>query len=216
MIFIKDVTLCAVAWGPVYVKKTIDAFLRFNDEIRFGKTLFFTDNEKYSIPDGVCNVKLPRYFFDKSTSSMKIIGPIHSLDLNPYCKFVLKDIYKYIETSHVLFFQYDGWIKNPKAWDDKWLDYDYIGAPWLQPGNSWVVGNGGFSLRSQKLCSILGSDENVQAATPEDWYICVTMRAELERHYGIQFAPITAAKKFAVEYHFPLTNQFGFHGKWHI
>jgi hypothetical protein len=216
MTFVKNVTLCTIAWGSDYVKKTIEAFCKFNNFISFEKILFFTDQTNVDLPGNALNIYLPKYFFDKSMSSMKIVGPLHSLAMNPYCHFVLKDLYKYLETSHVLLFQYDGWIKNPKAWDERWLSYDYIGAPWLLPNNSWIVGNGGFSLRSQKLCQILGTDDSFHSGTPEDWLICVTIRAALEKRYGIRFAPVDMAKKFSVEYHFPYDGQFGFHGKWHI
>ena len=37
---------------------------------------------------------------------------------------------EYINSEHVLVIQDDGHIVNPDIWDDNFLDYDYIGAPW--------------------------------------------------------------------------------------
>lgn len=65
-----------------------------------------------------------------------------------YSIFMLKDIYKYIETSHLLVVQRDGWILNPASWDDSFLETDFIGPLFIQVDK---VGSGGFSLRSKKI-----------------------------------------------------------------
>jgi hypothetical protein len=89
------------------------------------------------------------------------IEPIDSVE--KYSEFILGELDKYVDTSHVLIVQYDGFILNPDSWTDDFLEYDYVGAPWLVadwavnnfnfPANllgEHVVGNGGFSLRSKK------------------------------------------------------------------
>lgn len=43
---------------------------------------------------------------------------------------MVKLLDSYIETPHVLVVQYDGFILNPDAWTDEFLEYDYVGAPW--------------------------------------------------------------------------------------
>lgn len=48
---------------------------------------------------------------------------------------MIKELNKYIETDYVLIVQYDGFILNPKAWMDEFLEYDYIGAPWWYTDN---------------------------------------------------------------------------------
>ena len=56
----------------------------------------------------------------------------------------------------MLIIQHDGFILNHKAWDNEFLNYDYIGAPVYWMGNKLIeVGNGGFSLRSKKLLKII-------------------------------------------------------------
>lgn len=74
------------------------------------------------------------------------IPPLNSLIA--YSVFMLTDSYKYFETSHVLVVQRDGWILNTDAWNDDWLNYDYLGPLFVQYDH---VGNGGFSLRSKSI-----------------------------------------------------------------
>jgi hypothetical protein len=66
--------------------------------------------------------------------------------ISDYSKFCVYDLWKYIEGTHCLIVQYDGYILNANAWTDEWLNLDYIGA------NNGAGGNGGFSLRSKKFC----------------------------------------------------------------
>lgn len=132
-----------------------------------------------------------------------------------YSHFMIKELDKYINTSHVLVVQYDGYVKNWKAWDDEFLQYDYIGATWWYK-DGMNVGNGGFSLRSKKLQTILANDKNIKITHPEDDSICRRYRPYLEKEYGIKFAPESVAKKFSIEGYKQedkyYNGQFGFHG----
>ena len=134
-----------------------------------------------------------------------------------YSHFMIKHLTEHFNTSHVLTIHDDGYIQNPLAWNDKWLEWDFIGAVW-----DWhrehQVGNGGFSLRSKKLCDILASDDHIREFHPEDDRICRKYRPYLESVYGIKFAPAEVAKQFSIEgwglkpdlnvY----SGEFGFHG----
>lgn len=151
-----------------------------------------------------------------------------------YSHFIINDLYKYVDTEHVLIVQYDGFILNPNAWTDEFLKFDYIGAPWLVADWSvnifkfspellgkFVVGNGGFSLRSKKLLSLtakLSQDKKIEKYHPEDISICVYNRRLLEGS-GVRFAPVELAKQFSFEgedrENYACNNQLGFHGlKW--
>jgi len=128
-----------------------------------------------------------------------------------YCKFVIKELYKYIDTKYLILFQNDGWILNPDAWEDTFLNYDYIGAPWAWEKHS--CGNGGFTLRTKALmeeCSKIITDEY----HPEDVIICVKYKSQLESK-GFKFAPKNIAERFSLEqnheYNEPWNGQFGFH-----
>ncbi len=144
---------------------------------------------------------------------MRIISPTVRLgSKEAYSKFILKELYKYIDTPYALIVQHDGYVRNPEAWLNEFLEYDYIGATWwYKDGKN--VGNGGFSLRSKKLLELC-ANLPTNATHPEDHIICRDMRPYLESK-GIKFAPETLANQFSFEgYNQPgtYTNQFGFHG----
>lgn len=125
-----------------------------------------------------------------------------------YSRFCIMDLHTHFDTSHVLIIHADGWVVNPLAWTDDFLQYDYIGAPWWYT-DEMNVGNGGFSLRSKKLCTFLSKAEMTHIH-PEDHHICRTYRRSLEKA-GFKFAPEDVARKFSVEGQ-RYNQQFGFHG----
>lgn len=132
-----------------------------------------------------------------------------------YSRFMIQELSKHFNTSHVLTIHADGYVLNWKAWDSEWLKYDYIGATWWYKDNM-NVGNGGFSLRSKKLCDILAAHD-LEHYHPEDHHICRTYRPALEK-LGVIFAPEEVANQFAIEAYNvqPPNNKyngaFGFHG----
>ncbi len=133
-----------------------------------------------------------------------------------YSKFILKELYKYIETDYALIIQHDGYVKNPEAWTDEFLKYDYIGAPWwYKDGHN--VGNGGFSLRSKKFLEATYKFFTVYTAAethPEDHVICRKYRESFEKGFDIKFAPEELAAKFSFEgwnQQGVWSGQFGFH-----
>lgn len=170
-----------------------------------------------------------------NSDKIKNITKIKTIkSLEDYSLFVIRDLDKYVDTPYVLIVQYDGFILNPSAWSDEFLKYDYIGAPWLVADWSvknfdfpreligkYVVGNGGFNLRSKRLLSLsseLYKKGELKRYSPEDVSICVYYRDLFEKH-GIKFAPIELARQFSYEAeddkNYSWDGQFGFHGlKW--
>jgi len=142
------------------------------------------------------------------------ISPLRSRD--EYSAFILHGLARHIETDFVLLVQWDGYVVNPSAWTDDFLDYDYIGAVWGQHQDAFRVGNGGFSLRSKKLLQatqtipIEGENQN------EDELICRKYRPMLESSHGIRFAPESVAEQFSFEIAYPRRMPFGFHGLFNI
>ena len=148
-----------------------------------------------------------------------------------YSVFVINELHKYVDTPYVLIVQYDGFVLAPEAWKDEFLEYDYIGSPWLVADWSvekfdfppelvgqFVVGNGGFSLRSKKLLSLtaeLAQAGEIPRQDPEDVALCVWYRALLEGR-GAKFAPVSLAKEFSFEGEsldsYAWDGQLGFHG----
>jgi len=141
-----------------------------------------------------------------------IVEPIASI--KAYSKFCITNLYKYVDTPFVLVAQHDGFVLDASLWQAEFLNYDYIGAPFLL--GSWaqevqgipksefstlLVGNGGFSLRSRKLLCLtseLVDSGDIVLGVPEDWLMCYTYRALLESH-GIKFAPPAVADVFSFE-----------------
>ena len=74
-----------------------------------------------------------------------------------------------------------------------------------------AVGNGGFSLRSRRLLEA-GADARITDLHPEDAALCRTYRELLASDYGVRFAPLALARRFAYENEPPSDRTFGFHG----
>lgn len=133
-------------------------------------------------------------------------------DVDEWNKFIVYDLDYYIDTDFVLLVHPDGFVVHPECWRDEFLDYDYVGAPWPLPqdsfsyrdifGNIQRVGNS-VALRSKKLLGLpkhLGMEwVPFHGLWHEDGYICVNMRHIFEAH-GCKFAPIEVAKYFGREY----------------
>jgi hypothetical protein len=127
-----------------------------------------------------------------------------------YSMYLLGKAVDHVYTEHALIVQWDSFILSADAWDESFLDYDYIGAPWpLRPQNP--VGNGGFSLRSRRLMGLIANGEFAHTH-PEDLCICEQHRETLTNHHGVRFAPKGLARRFSFEYGTHDSTCFGFHG----
>tara|TARA_R100000808_G_scaffold5537_1_gene16794 strand:- start:13813 stop:14580 length:768 start_codon:yes stop_codon:yes gene_type:complete len=163
------------------------------------------------------------------------VAPLTNID--EYNFYILYNLHNHIETNHVLIVQDHAFIINPQAWREEFLDYDYIGAPWPLSETTYItpfnerarVGNGGFSLRSQKLLTVPNytpipfhvSERRDfyqmfgQTNTNEDGNICVHNKHLFEKA-GCKFAPIEVARYFSYENPVPENSgilPFGFHKK---
>lgn len=157
---------------------------------------------------------------------------IPPIDFIGYSKFMIQELYKFVDTKFCLVIQPDGFVINPNMWTNQFLEYDYIGAPWPNEvcvNNASItkifleknrVGNGGFSLRSKKLlkaCSHIKFDDLDFPLKSEDMVICHYLYQDMLKA-GIKFAPFDLARQFSIET--PINFQdanlslsFGFHGK---
>ena len=132
-----------------------------------------------------------------------------------YSHFVMRRLGAYIDSSHVLVTQWDGFVIDPGAWRDEFLSCDYIGAVWPDQPEGRNVGNGGFSLRSRRFLAA-GLDPVITEEHPEDEILCRRHREHLQRVHGIRFAPAVLARRFAFENESPDGPTFGFHGPYHL
>jgi len=144
-----------------------------------------------------------------------------------YSIFMLKELYKYVDTKYMLVVQSDGFILNPQSWDNAWKQYDYIGPLF----NQWdIVGNGGFSFRSKALMQFMatlvpnwditkeGADDlQSKMSCYEDGAISLNYK-ELVEMNGFKIAPCEVGARFAqggnATPHYQFEYPFGFHGCW--
>ncbi len=120
-------------------------------------------------------------------------------------------MYKYFDTDFVWIVQHDGFILDINQWDECFLNYDGIGPTWIyEDGRNNF--NGGFSIRSKKLQTILGTDPMIQVYDPEDAIIGRLYRRYLEEVHGIKFPPDEVCNRFAYELNEPCDYVVGFHG----
>ena len=133
--------------------------------------------------------------------------------------FHLNTLPKFITNEYMLSIHDDGFIINPHLWDDNFLKYDYIGAPW--PVLDWCkknrVGNGGFVLKSKKFMNL---EETIPYTDKNNDVLVTNQYYDYFKQNGCKYAPIDVAAKFSLEHEIPeceynLQNTFGFHGKLH-
>jgi len=143
---------------------------------------------------------------------------IDTIDHIEYSRVVLKDLAPHITTDHYMVVQYDGMPIDADKWDDSYLNYDYIGAPWVWGPEDQRVGNGGFSIRSRRLAELC-QDPRVVFNPPgygdnnymEDIHICKMYKDWLESE-GLVWAPVSLASKFSAEFPGGRFPTYGFHG----
>jgi len=148
--------------------------------------------------------------------------------VDDWCKYVVYDLYRHVSTDYVLLIHADGFVVNPGSWRYDFLKYDYIGAPWPLPtdsfsyrddfGNLCRVGNS-VSLRSLKLLKTPNELEMpwlpFHGFYNEDGFLCVKHKKLLEDS-GLVFANLEVAKYFSHESMIPEVQgikPFVFH-KW--
>jgi hypothetical protein len=181
--------------------------------IEFAAVKLLAPEAPATLPAGITHVTIP------------------PMDLNGYNRLVLNDLHRHFTTAHCLIVQADGFVLDPARWQDAFLDYDYVGAPWeprlpmdgsrggFELGAN-RVGNGGFSLRSHRLAATVAALDVAARRLPlqsEDLVICHYLYGELAA-MGLRFAPLELAAQFSMECPYHLCGQtlgtvFGFHGK---
>src|SRR3990167_658373 len=166
------------------------------------------------------NVQAHEVAVEFSTSQIEFGGVKIIVDktiktIDDWNRKIVYDLWKYVDTSHAILIHPDGYIINPNLWDRDWLFYDYIGAPWPMPtdsysyrdpyGNIIRVGNS-VSLRSKKLMLYptlyYFEWKSYYGNTNEDGFFCVHNRKKLE-DLGCKFAPLEVAKHFSKEHEIP-------------
>jgi hypothetical protein len=116
--------------------------------------------------------------------------------IQEYCEYFWYEVPYLVQTKFFLNIQWDGWVVDPSMWDDEYLNYDFIGAPWWY--DNYNVGNG-TGIRSTKLMRFLGKHRDLLPVYgKEDELLGRVYRPVLE-HQGFKWAPEQLASKFSVE-----------------
>jgi len=196
MLNLKNVTLIAIT--SVKLEKTIKALEYSCRGINFGSIKLVSDEKPQNLPEFIKHESCPK---------------MSNIDEWNYA--AIYELPKHIDTEFAMLIHDDGFVVNPDSWQDNFLNYDYIGAPYPLPqdnfsyrdidGNLIRVGNS-VSLRSKKLLDLpiqLGLEwKSFHGYYNEDGYICVNYRHKYLEN-GIKFANIDVAKYFSHEMMIP-------------
>jgi hypothetical protein len=128
-----DVTLVAVT--SVDIDQTNTALLHSAGQIDFGA------------------VKLLCSAMPTTMDSRVKYVPIPPVDFVGYSRFMIESLSAYIQTSHCLVIQSDGFVLDAARWHHRFLEYDYIGAPWPEVVSMTVPG-GWSSLKLDKKLAV--------------------------------------------------------------
>lgn len=231
-----DVTIFTFCWGTEHVRKSLRAMLIGMDQVNFGKKVLITDPNKTDL--SLFQKTIDAHNIEVCDMSVDLNSNLQNDDTNRsgFCESFVQQTNRYIKGDFCLNVQHDSTIIDNSKWSDKFLDFDYIGAPWpmeiIQASDMVagrieeipnVVGNGGFSLRSRKFV-----EESAKLGWEhknEDLNICV-FNYQRMIDAGIKFAPPELAVMFSKEHPTPYHrggffrsqlwtyDSFGFHGEF--
>ena len=111
MIKLDNVTIVYV--DGVRSRSSLNAIKKSMEKIDFHKSILITSED---IEDDVVQIQ-----------------KIPPINYEEYNKFIVYELYKYIDTDYALIIQDDGYVINPQCWRQDFLNYDYIGAAWNTP-----------------------------------------------------------------------------------
>lgn len=157
---------------------------------------------------------------------VKMIWDEKITSIDDWNRKIIYELHQYVSTDYALLIHADGYVSNPSSWQDSFLDYDYIGAPWPLPTDDFSyrddkgelvrVGNS-VSLRSKRILKLpahLGIEwKSYYGNTNEDGFLCCHNRSRLEA-LGCKFAPLEVAVHFSKEHEIPENQDiipFAFH-----
>ncbi len=206
---IKNMTLVCVA--TTEVEKASMALRYSMLDINFEKVLLLSNYRPWNIGRNISFERIKKF-----------------KNVDEWGEFIIYKLKNFIKTKYILLIHPDGFIVNPDLWDEKFKDFDYIGAPWPKPidnfsyrtskGEIVDVGNS-VSIRSKRLLEL---PENINLEWKkyhgnynEDGFLCVHNKDILESN-GIKFANKEIAYKFGIETfleEFQSKKAFTFH-KW--
>jgi hypothetical protein len=180
-------------------EQSVKALLYSSEKIKFGSIKLFSHYKPNNITSHIDYIKIKKLSHEEMNW------------------FHLNELPKYITNEFMLSIHDDGFIINPDKWDNIFLNYDYIGAPW--PALDWCrknrVGNGGFVLKSKNFLNL---EEKLPFTTNHNDVVVTNQYYDFFIENGCNYAPLETACKFSLEHLIPESNKnldytFGFHGK---
>ena len=207
MLKLSRVTLIVAT--SVKIPENIVALKKSMDGIEWGEIKFISHEKPEGLPEGVQFVECER---------------MNSID--DFSRYTFLELHKHIDTEFMILVHHDGYIARPNLWDDRFYDYDYIGAPWPYSESAYItdegvhvdVGNGGFRMTSKKFLELptkLGLElEQRQGYYADDGNYCVYHRKTFLEN-GIKYSPANIAAIFSTEQWIEgisVEESFGFHG----
>lgn len=227
-----DVAVFTFCWGTEHVEKSLKAMLIAMDQVDFKRSVLITDSSKTDL--SLFSKVIDQHNIEICDMRVDLNDNLQNDDANRsgFCESFVQQTNKFILDEFCLNIQHDSTIIDIGKWDNRFQNYDYIGAPWpmniIQASDMVagrideipnVVGNGGFSLRTRKFV-----EESAKLGWEhknEDLNICV-FNYERMTSAGIKFAPPELAAQFSVEHPTGFKNfyrdllfsygSFGFHG----
>jgi hypothetical protein len=172
-----------------------------------------SDEWKFLIFYGNLNKDYVQMIIDEELSEFKnkittVHLPYDNMCPHEYSRLLTSEsiVYDNINTDTFLVFQTDTIIiKKNKDLIDKFLQYDYVGAPWYNGG----VGNGGLSLRKKsKMLEIMEKEDIERKNEAEDVFFSSPLKVSLYKPSAVD------AAHFSVESLFLTDNPFGCHKPW--
>ena len=134
-------------------------------------------------------------------------------------------LYARFTTPYVLIIQDDGFPLRDGLDEFVSAGYDYIGAPFVRhatwfdwyPYPDWCVGNGGFSLRSRRICRAAARYYRrwfaklpcLWTLVGDDTFYCKTLRVFPSYRRRFRFAPPDVAGRFSIEHNEAFGSQGG-------
>lgn len=121
--------------------------------------------------------------------------------------------WQFVNADRVLIFQTDSVLCSLSPWRvDDFLEYDYVGAPWLVPYDGITVGNGGLSLRKVSTMQAVTHQFPFDGDEHEDIYFSRALKAMQDSGAPIRLPSSQVARTFAYETGLPpMLASFGVH-----
>jgi len=159
--------------------------------------------------------------------AVKLITEMQCKTIDEWNHAIIFDLRRFVDTDYCMLVHPDGFVVHPESWRPEFLNYDYIGAPWPLPTDTYSyrtpdgeivrVGNS-VSIRSRRILNLPFDLEfawrSYYGNTHEDGFLTCHNRRLLQ-HFGCKFASIEVAKYFSREMEIPenqdVDKPFAFH-----